>query len=295
MTPPKKPTLDAVQGWMQSVVTHPRGVEAGVASEAARAHLEVAPAEVESVIDRSLAQSSIERLGVYAGAYHARLIECLEAEFPVFRQAVGAEAFAEFAVEYLKRYPSHSYTLAQLATNFPKFLEETKSSASSDHSPIDWPEFLVDLALLERAFSEVFDGPGIEEKQTLSAAELLTIDPRHWPQARLTVVPCLRLLELRFPLNDYYTAGKQGREPPLPKADETWLAVTRRDYIVRRYELTRTQFVLLDELRNGQTLADAMAAAVDTYPESIESLAVDVRHWFEVWAAAPMFESIRLG
>ncbi len=64
---------------------------------------------------------------------------------------------------------------------------------------------------------------------------------------------------------------------------------------MRRYELTRTQFVLLDELRNGQTLADAMAAAVDTYPESIESLAVDVRHWFEVWAAAPMFESIRLG
>ncbi len=45
MTPPQKPTLDAVQGWMQSVITHPRGVEAGVASEAARMHLDVAPAE----------------------------------------------------------------------------------------------------------------------------------------------------------------------------------------------------------------------------------------------------------
>ncbi len=142
--------------------------------------------------------------------YHARLIECLEAEFPMFRQAVGADAFADFAVEYLKQYPSHSHTLANLGATFPRFLEETNPSATSDSLTAGWPEFLIDLALVERTFSEVFDGPGIEERQTISVDELRAIDSQSWPQARLTPAPCLRLLALRFPLNDYYTTSQTG-------------------------------------------------------------------------------------
>jgi hypothetical protein len=232
-------------------------------------------------------------LGVYATAYYARLIECLEADFPVFRQAVGEDAFADFAFQYLQQHPSNSYTLGKLGDGFFQFLNQTKPPPSNgDHTP-SWPEFLVDLARLERTFSEVFDGTGLESQAALSADELATIDPKRWPDVRLTTVPCLRLLKLRFPLNDYYTAAKRGHEPALPDAAESWLAVTRRDYVVRRYELTQAQFVLLDALQRGQTVGEAIAATANVYSGPIEQLAPQLRNWFQIWAAAPMFAAIR--
>lgn len=291
MTIPQKPSLESTQRWLQSVITHPQGVEAGLSSEATRTHLDVAPSDVQSVVERSVNQNCVERLGIYATAYHARLIECLEAEFPVFRQTVGDETFADFAVEYLEQCPSHNYTLGHLGAAFSKFLADTKPSPAADRSMAEWPEFLVDLALLERTFAEVFDGPGIEGTQTLSADALLAIDPRRAPQARLTLVPCLRLLELRFPLNNYYTAVKHGQTPQWPQASDSWLAVTRRDYVVRRYELSHPQFVLLHALRSGQTLGEAITSAVEIYPHTLDALMTDIRDWFQTWAAAPLFDA----
>jgi hypothetical protein len=95
-------------------------------------------------------------------------------------------------------------------------------------------------------------------------------------------------------LNDFYTAAKKGREPALPVAADAWLAVTRRDYVVRRYELSHTQFVLLRSLSDGRSIGEALEAAAEIYPGTIESLIVDIREWFQTWAAAPMFTAITL-
>ena len=72
------------------------------------------------MIERSSHQTSVERLEIYAGAYYARLLECLRAEYPIMAEAMGTELFDEFAVEYLQRYPSHSYTLNDLGGQFRK-------------------------------------------------------------------------------------------------------------------------------------------------------------------------------
>ena len=90
------------------------GVVDGIASADAQAHIDVSPAQIESVIERSSHQTSVERLEIYAGAYYARLLECLRAEYPIMAEAMGTELFDEFAVEYLQHYPSHSYTLNDL-------------------------------------------------------------------------------------------------------------------------------------------------------------------------------------
>ena len=95
-------------------------------------------------------------------------------------------------------------------------------------------------------------------------------------------------------MNDFYTAAKQGSEPKLPAAADSWLAITRRDYVVRRYELNQTQFVLLNGLSNGQSVGDAIDAALETYPGNVESLIAEIRDWFQTWAAAPMFAAIAL-
>jgi Putative DNA-binding domain len=279
--------LRNLQRWMQSVITHPGGVVSALAAPSAEA-LDLAADGAEQIIEPSSRQSSVERLSVYADAYYARLIECLQAEFPIFRQTVGDDAFADFAIDYLHRYPSQSYTLSQLGDRFVAYLTETKPPQTD---AADWADFAIDLARLERTISEVFDGPGCEEKPPLRSDDLLAIDPERWPHALLVAAPCLRLLSLQFPLNDYYTAMKANQEPIIPARSESWLAITRRDYIVRRYELSRPQFILLDELQRGQTVGHAIQSAAAAYEDNVEQFAADLRNWFRQWAAAPMFEN----
>jgi hypothetical protein len=89
-------------------------------------------------------------------------------EFPVLKHALGAEVFDAFAVGYLERYPSRSYTLFQLGANFPRFLAETRPEAGKGEGealPVNWPDFLIDLATLELTFNEVFDGLGVEPEE----------------------------------------------------------------------------------------------------------------------------------
>src|SRR5687768_8504896 len=103
---------------MQAVIMHPGGVTTGLASAEATQQLEVTPEQIESVITRSQTLSSIERLEIYSRAYYARLLECLRSQFPNLAKSLGNDAFDPFALGYLRRYPSHSYTLALLGSRF---------------------------------------------------------------------------------------------------------------------------------------------------------------------------------
>ncbi len=123
--------LEQIQRWMQSVLMHPGGVAEGMQSEAAREHIDLPPGEIEQVVGRSAALDGLERLEIYARAYYARLVECMEAEFPILARAVGEELFREFAVGYLECYPSRSYTLNHLGGRFAEYLAETFPSGEA--------------------------------------------------------------------------------------------------------------------------------------------------------------------
>ena len=165
-----------LQRWMQAVIMHPEGVEAGMNSPAARDEIDAAPDEAEQVVTRSRALTAVERLAIYGSAYYGRLLECLREEFPATAHALGEETFDAFAAAYLQNYPSRSYTLTQLGKNFPSFLVETRPEREPGEPEVSWPEFLADLARFEWTFSEVFDGPGVEGKDVVDAAAFRAID-----------------------------------------------------------------------------------------------------------------------
>jgi len=121
---------------------------------------------------------------------------------------------------------------------------------------------MIDLARLEWSIEKVFDGPGVEHEPLLTVDDLLSIPQDSWAEARLLTVPCLMLLAFQFPVNDYYTAFRKDEDPPLPESAESYLALTRRDYIVRRYGLSGPQYRVLKSLVDGKTVG-----------ESIESIA----------------------
>lgn len=285
--------LNQIQRWMQAVIMHPEGVIDGLESEAAQRELDLTPEDIEKVLTRSQALSAAERLGIYNGAYYARLLECLREEYPVFRHAVGEDSFDEFAVGYLQKYPSRSYTLNRLGANFPRYLAETCPAEEPGTAATSWPGFLIDLAILEWTYSEVFDGSGVEGEQLLDVAELLAVPPQRWPDVRLVLVPCFRLVRLRYPVHEYYTAVRKNEEATPPVLAETFLAITRRNHVVRRYALTRPQYQLLSALAARESLAEAIGQAA-VAADAPDPLAADLRQWFSSWAAEGFFRAIEV-
>jgi hypothetical protein len=287
--------LGQIQRWMQAAIMHPVGVAEGIASAEARRHIDLGPDEAETVVTRSRALTALERLAIYGYAYYARLLECLRDEFPVLKHALGEELFDAFAAEYLQQYPSRSYTLLQLGVNFPRFLAETRPQQEGDEdSAADWPDFLIDLATLEWTFNEVFDGPGVEGEQLLDAGQLRAIPPERLLEARLECVPCLRLLALRYPVHKYVTGVRRHEEPEPPEPAETCLAVTRRRYVVRHYELSRPAYQLLHALLAGESVGQAISRAVEAAGPDPDRLANNLRTWFHDWAAEGFFRAVEL-
>jgi hypothetical protein len=291
MTSPPQP-LDRLQRWMQRVITHPQGAAAGVNSAEARLHLDVWADDVADVISPSHALSSIQRLEIYGNAYYARLIECLAAEFPATQHLVGEEAFGGFVFEYLQQYPSTSDTLGDLGAKFPQYLAEARPPREVDQP--DWADFLVDLATLERTYSDVFDGPGEERLDLLTADRLREFAPPQWDQLRLITASSLRLLKLRFPVQEYASAVRAGTDATIPPPAPTRLAISRRDYIVRRRTLDELPFDILQRLSGRQTLGEAIGRSIDRLGEPTADPAVQLEHWFRTWTAAGYFVDVEL-
>lgn len=217
-------TLAGTQAWMLSAIT-----EAGAPGPAP-----------EEVVRSTSGLSAAQRIALYRRGYRARLLECMRAQHPALRHALGDQLFDEFALDYLAAYPSRSYTLNALGARFADHLAATRPEGDEL-----WPEFVVDLARLERAFYEVYEGPGIEG------------EPPADPHGRVEPAPCLRLLSSRFPVGGYLLAARRGEAPELPSPRATWLALSRRDYVVTITELDEPGHTLLAGLVAGAGLGRA--------------------------------------
>ncbi|WP_139333337.1 putative DNA-binding domain-containing protein [Mycobacterium sp. SP-6446] len=300
-----------MQGWLQTVVRYPGDIAAAVASPEARRWLDLGPGELDDVVCASAALTPAQRLGLYAGSYRLRLLECLRELHPALRHALGPALFDGVALNYLQSNPSTSYTLFELDRDFADHLAATQPALADGEEP--WPSFLVDMARLERLFLEVYDGPGVEAVETGGAAPAaVSRDPcasanfpaqQHgwslsasgggrlpaelppgWAEATVSAVPCLRLLTSRYPVGRYLLAVRRGRQPALPLPQPCFLALNRRDYRVVVHELEVEPYSLLVALVVGAPLAECAAAAGMALAEA----------WRAVrgWAAQGYFRAI---
>ncbi len=281
-------SLEQIQRWMQSVITHPGGVEEGLDAPATRAHLDIPARDLASVIAPSARLDSTQRLEIYVDAYHERLLECLREEFTATRAALGGELFEAVAFGYLQHYPSHSYTLGKLGASFPRYLAESRlhERAAPAGTPARWADFVIELAAFERSQRDVFDGPGSEGLVRLDLAALAKVPGDRLGQLRFVAAPCLRLHRFDHPVHVYWTALKNGEQPVAPQPSASCLAINRREYQIERHALEPSEFSLLERLAAGDTLNDALRTAAELPGARLASLERDLGQWFARWAAA---------
>ncbi len=273
-------TLVRLERWMQSVVTHPAGPGAGIRSQAAMVLLPQAARSIETVVLPSRSQSSIERLGIYAHMYYARLVEVMTAEYPTTRRILGDDVFERACRRFIERHPSTERTLQRLSAGFPSFL--TRHLPAGRRSAL-----AVDVARIERAMEDVFDAPlGVP----LTHAQLAAIAPEEWDRLRVRPSPAVRLLKLHTPANDYVSATRADRTVRVPPPRLSYVVVYRHRYQVYRRTLDGAQFALLSALENGRPLAAAVRLALRHCRGEPARLAARLGGWFREWTAAGMLQ-----
>jgi hypothetical protein len=272
--------LERLQRWMQSVVVHPGTVAEAVADREAAAA--VPPDRVAAVILPSAHLLPLERLEIYHSMYPLRMEEALASDYPGLKHFLGDHGFFRLAERYVQAHPSRSFTLNPLGRHLPEFLE------SAD---VPRREFCRDLARLERALAEAFEA---DETPALDESAVAAVPAQAWEGARLVPIAAFRLLALRYPAGDYLDslAGESHQHPALKRKD-TWAAVYRRSYAVYRYDLSRAAHDLLADLAAGQTVGEAVAAALKRRGRA-RPQADDLFRWFRQWAAAGMFTRVEL-
>ena len=154
----------------------------------------------EGTIDPELLGSS-RRLDVYADAYAGRLHDVLSDDYPKLRAALGEDAFREIATAYVRACPPTSFTVRDAGLALPTHLDTRH----------DVPPWTADLAALERARVEVFDGP---DAPVLTRDALAAVPLERFPELTLAL-PQLRTM-MSSPSLAFAVYRASRMKPPLP-------------------------------------------------------------------------------
>jgi hypothetical protein len=274
-------SLPRMQRWMQEVVVHPGGIDEAVASPSAKKAL--GRAAIEDVILPSRSLRPTDRVEIYQAMYLMRMEEALESDYPALKHLLGDHGWSDLVRDYVGAHPSMSYTLNRLGDHLPRFVSKWAGAKR--------PAVCHDLARLELAVAEVFDAPEVEP---LSDAEIAAVPPASWERARLAPIEAFRLLAFRYPVNAYLQSVRdEDHDHPQMKRKDTYVAVYRRDYSVRRHDLSQPAHDLLADLVAGKPLGKAVAAALRRGGRRAPTTEQLFR-WFREWAAGGVFRSVKL-
>ena len=213
--------------------------------------------------------NSFERLEIYNRQYWFRVIDAVSEDFPALRAVLGQEKFDLLVLAYLRENPSTSFTLRNLGARLPAWLASYPALAGPQHV------LAVDVARLEWAYIEAFDGASLMPLGWEDFARL-------GRDSTLRLQPHLQLLDLQYPVDDIVLAvhkvtpaidivsnavseRRQASEVTLPEVSRSnaYLAAHRFEDSVYYRRIEREEFLLLADLRDGDSIATAIERAFE--------------------------------
>lgn len=253
---------------------------------------------VDRIIKPNDRLTSVERLEIYNRVYWFRILSSLADDFPGLRAVIGQRRFDKLIRAYLSDRPSQSFTLRNLGSRLESWLREHPEFTAKAE------RIALDMVRLEWADIDVFDST---ELPRLGDGDLAKLgeDPV------LHLQPCLRLLDLHYPVDDLLLSIRRTLEPEsdiasnvvvmehpshqrerrisLPKRKKIYLAVHRQDNEVFFKRLQPEAFALLRALQKGKRLSQAIDETVNWTNAKVEHITVRLHDWFANWAALGWF------
>jgi hypothetical protein len=180
--------------------------------------------------------------GVYRNAYVARLAEILGEDYEQVHGYLGDRGFANLVKAYIAGNPSDQRSARWFGRHMPAFI--AKSRTFADH-----PE-VAELAALEKALADAFDGPDAEP---LHLSELAEVPPDAWPG--LVFTPHPTAIRLTFATNaaELWTALKNEADPikPMRLPEPQAIVVWREGFMARFKPLSTEEAMMWDEAAKG--------------------------------------------
>jgi hypothetical protein len=199
---------------------------------------------------------------VYARMYASRLHDTLADDYPKLRVALGDDRFGDVVVQYLRAHPPRSFTLRDTGLDLPAFLRDTAIA----------PAWAADLAALERARIEVFDGPDTEP---LAQDEVAALGDE-LPALVVSWVPSSVVVSLAWAIDDLWSAIEDGEPPFEPTPGPRVVLVWRRDVAVLHRTLDADEARLAPQLAGGAAFAEVCGVLGEIHGEDASTRAVEL-------------------
>jgi hypothetical protein len=212
--------------------------------------------------------------------YLSRMVEALEIDYPGLAQYLGAEGFYNLVSRFVDVYPSRSYTLNRLGDHLPEFIATMDDVKRKD--------FLHDLARLELALNVAFDA---EETPPLTVDMIAAVPQDAWENARMQPIAALHLLEFQYPVSEYLGSVLDETPAPIIRKKRIWVAAYRKDYGLRRLNLSLPEYGLLSDLVAQKTVGESIIAAC-TRKGKARAKEEDLFKWFQTWMAQGLFQKV---
>lgn len=215
--------------------------------------------------------------GVYRNAYVLRLAEVLGKDYEQLRAYLGDAGFAKLATSYIAANPSDQRSVRDFGRHVPVFLKRDAGLASH-------PE-LAEIAGLEKALADAFDGPDAEP---LGLAELAQIAPQDWPSLVFTPHPTAFRLTFVTNAADIWSALREATAPPkarlLPEPQA--ILVWRQEVRARFRPLGPEEAMMWDEAVAG-TRFGVLCEMVATFGGDADAelrAAIYLKDWIDMGA-----------
>lgn len=204
-----------------------------------------------------------QRLAAYRRSILGRLVDALEATYPVLTALVGRPFLREAARRYALAQPSVSGDLNDYGGDFADFLAAYPHASGLPYLP--------DVARLEWRVQDVAYGP---EAPPPALDELARTAPEDWPELVFTLAPAHARLDSRWPLAAIWRQNQPGQaeddeeEVAVDLSQACHALVWRQGVRIRVEELAAGEAALFDALAAGERLGAALARAAAAEPAS---------------------------
>ncbi len=257
-------TLSETQALLYELITAPRGVGFGLGARG------LTEEDLGAVVRGDVRLSAVDRVDIYANMYFYRILDVLREEYPRTLAVVGEAAFHDLVTDYLLAHrPAHP-SLREVGLALPSFLAAQASSLG-----MPW---LFELARLERAHLELFDGP---DAHPLTILDLRSVadDPTELAALAVQLVPSHVLITNAFTLSPVWQFSETRSGPPpspgFPSLRPEVLLVWRQGMVVRHRAVTdAAEALALEHAAGGTTigaLCEALAAPVSAAEEGADA------------------------
>ena len=187
------------------------------------------------------------RLGIYAGAYGARLIDALRASYPALAGLLGEEDFEALGAAYVRAHDSPFFSIRHYGDELEAFLGVYPDTAEV--------ALLGELARWEWTLCAVFDAA---DAAPLDAGALASLAPGEWAGLRFGFHPSVRRLALAWNAPQLWKALTESEQRPelrVTAEPVEWL-LWRQDLKSYFRSLEPPEAAALDAARDGGSFGE---------------------------------------